>query len=339
MEGRAVEGQGPAQEPARRRGAHPRAGARRGVPGRHGQQHQLQHGVVQHLRAGQHVRPAGPPGSRERVGEAPRSAVPGGRQRRVRRGAAGRHRGAQLEAGRPGDRALQPRRRPGPERARRLDDGHEPAHLGLRDQLRRPRRPGRGEGQPADAEAGPPDVGGGGGERAVQQHQLPHARRPQRRADEAGRRRAHLGRHRRHRRLRHAVRAQRRRHPGVRRVVARQGRHPAQDGRASTSSTAAAAGYQFWKDERTHDETRVAPAGQGHPRPVRRRPRHRVRAPGPFHVRRVDVRRQARRHRRHVRGHQRLHDGVRQPPLLDAPEAARRFATSPTTRRRGRPTG
>ena len=230
MEGRGVEGQGPAAEPARRRGAHARARTRRGVPGRDGQQHQLQHGVDQHLRADQHVRPAGPPGPRERVGEAPRPAVPRGGQRRLGCGAAGGHRRAQLEAGRPRHRALQPRRRPGPERARRLDDGRQPAHLGLRDQLRWPRRPRGGEGQPADAQAGAPHVGGSGGERAVQQHVLPHARRPQRCAHEAGRRRAHLGCHRRHRRLRHAVRAQRRRHSRVRGVVGRQGRHPAQDG-------------------------------------------------------------------------------------------------------------
>ena len=57
------------------------------------------------------------------------------------RRAAGRLGGAQLEAGRPGHRALQLRRRPGPVRARRLDAGDQPAHLGLRDQLRRPRRP------------------------------------------------------------------------------------------------------------------------------------------------------------------------------------------------------
>ena len=138
--------------------------------------------------------------------------LPRGRLRRLRRRAARRLGGAQLEAGRPGHRALQLRRRPGPVGARRLDAGRQPAHLGLRDELRRPRRPRRGEGQPADAQAHPPHVGGGGGQRAVQLHQLPDARRRARRPHEAGRRRAGVGRHRRHRRLRRAVRAQRRRH-------------------------------------------------------------------------------------------------------------------------------
>ena len=147
--------------------------------------------------------------------------LPRGRLRRLRRRAAGRLGGAQLEAGRPGHGALQLRRRPGPVGPRRLDARRQPAHLGLRDQLRRPRRPRRRQGQPADAQADPPHVGGGGGQRAVQ---LARSYRmlvgAARRAHEAGRRRARLGRHRRHRRLRRAVRAQRRRHPGRRRVVA-----------------------------------------------------------------------------------------------------------------------
>ena len=114
--GRRVEGQGPAHEPARRRRADARAGARRGVPRGDGA------AASTSTRCGrrifepcQHVRAAGPPGSRERVGQAPRPAVPGGRQRRVGRGAAGRLGGAQLEARRPRDGALQPRRRPGPD--------------------------------------------------------------------------------------------------------------------------------------------------------------------------------------------------------------------------------
>ncbi|MEZ5177114.1 MAG: hypothetical protein R2746_02215 [Acidimicrobiales bacterium] len=68
--------------------------------------------------------------------------------------------GAQLEAGRPRHPPLQPPRRPGPVGPRRLHARLEPAHLGLRDQLRRPGRPHRGEGQPADAQARPPHVGG-----------------------------------------------------------------------------------------------------------------------------------------------------------------------------------
>ena len=78
---------------------------------------------TQHLRAAADVRLRWPASAGERVGRAPRPAVPGGRQRRRRRRAAGRLGGAQLEAGRPGHRALQLRRRPGPDGARRLDDG------------------------------------------------------------------------------------------------------------------------------------------------------------------------------------------------------------------------
>ena len=77
------------------------------------------------------------------VGRPPRPAVPRRRLRRVGRRAAGRVGGAQLEAGRPGHRALQLRRRPGPVGPRRLDARRQPADLGLRDELRRPRRPRR----------------------------------------------------------------------------------------------------------------------------------------------------------------------------------------------------
>ena len=69
----------------------------------------------------------------------------------------------------------------------------------------------------------PPHLGGGRGQRAVRLHQLPHAGRPPRRADEAGRHRVRLGRHRRHRCLRHPARAQRRRHARRRRVVSPSG--------------------------------------------------------------------------------------------------------------------
>ena len=54
--------------------------------------------------------------------------------------------------GRQGRRALQLRRRPGPLRPRRLHAGGQPAHLGLRVELRGPGRPRRGEGQPAHAQ-------------------------------------------------------------------------------------------------------------------------------------------------------------------------------------------
>ena len=131
----------------------------------------------------------------------------------------------------------------------------QPAHLGLRDQLRRPGRPVGGQGQPAHAEAGAPHVGGGGGQRAVQLHQLPHARQQARGRHEAGRRRADLGRHRRPRRLRRAVRAQRRRHAGRRGVVAREGRDAARAMGCEHVIDRKAAGYKFWTDEHTQDES------------------------------------------------------------------------------------
>ena len=55
------------------------------------------------------------------------------------------------------------------------------ADLGLRDQLRRPGRARPGQDQPADAQARPPDLGGGGRPGAGQQHRVPAADLPQRR--------------------------------------------------------------------------------------------------------------------------------------------------------------
>ena len=156
-----VRREGPAQEPARAGRRRARAGARRGRHRRHGQLDQLQHGVDLDLRAAADVRVPQAPRQGERVGRPPRPAVPRRRLRRLGRGAARRLGRAQLEAGRQGRRALQPRRRPGPVRPRRLDAGGQPAHLGLRDQLRRPGRPVGRQGQPAHAQAGPPHVGGG----------------------------------------------------------------------------------------------------------------------------------------------------------------------------------
>ena len=85
-----------------------------------------------------------------------------------------------LEARRQDRGALQLRRRPGPELAQRLDAGRQPADLGVRDELRRPGRSGDRQGQPAHAQAGPPQLGGGRGQRAVQLDQLPHAGQPER---------------------------------------------------------------------------------------------------------------------------------------------------------------
>ena len=62
----------------------------------------------------------------------------------------------------------------------------------------------------------PPHLGGGGQPGAGQLHRVPAARLAPRRADEAGRRRADLGRLRRARLVRHPARPQRRRDPGLR---------------------------------------------------------------------------------------------------------------------------
>ena len=267
----------PTQEPAHRRRRHARAGARRGVRRGDGVEHQLQHGVDVDLRAAADVRVPRPLRPREHVGGTPRAALPRRRIRRVGRRAAGRVGGAQLEARRPGHGPLQLRRRPGSVGPRRLDARRQPAHLGVRDQLRRPRRPDHRQGQPADAEADPPHVGGGGGQRAVQLDELPDARRAQRGTDEAGRRRAGVGRDRWHRRLRDAVRPQRRRHPRRRRVVTREGRAAP---RARRRGGHRPQGRGLPLLVRRHDAGRVGVAAvrQAGPRPGRRRPRHRLRA-------------------------------------------------------------
>ncbi len=83
---------------------------------------------------------------------------------------------AQLEAGRPRRRALPLGRARGPRRPQRHDARPRAADLGLRDQLRRPRRGGAGQGQPADAEARAPHLGGGRQPRPGELHGLPPAR-------------------------------------------------------------------------------------------------------------------------------------------------------------------
>ena len=139
VRGRAVGGEGSPQVPAHRRRAAPRAGTRRGAGRGDGVVGELQHRVDVDLRADPHLRLPGAARTRERVGCASRSTVPRGRERCRRCGVARGFGGAFVEARRRGHGALQPRRRPGPERARRLDAGDEPAHLGLRDELRRSR--------------------------------------------------------------------------------------------------------------------------------------------------------------------------------------------------------
>ena len=71
----------------------------------------------------------------------------------------------------------------------------------------------------------------------------------------------------------------------------------------------------------------VAAVRQADPRAHRRRRhRHRLRAPGPGDVRRLGLRDQARRHHHDLRLDQRLPAPVRQPLLLDEPQAHRRLA-------------
>jgi hypothetical protein len=100
-------------------------------------------------------------GKAVRADQAARPAVPRHRLRPGRRGAAHRGRGEQVEAGRRGGRALPVGRARGRRRAQRHHARPGAAHLGLRDQLRRPGRDGAGQDQPADAQAGAPDLGGG----------------------------------------------------------------------------------------------------------------------------------------------------------------------------------
>ena len=151
--------QGPAPLAARRAGAHARARAGRGARRGHGQRDQLQHRVDLDLRAGVDVRV--PRALRPHVGvlQAARPALPRGRLRPGRRRAAHRPRRDQVEARHRGRRPLPERRARGRRGPRRHDDGPAAADLGLRDQLRRPRRAGHRQGQPADAQAEPTSPG------------------------------------------------------------------------------------------------------------------------------------------------------------------------------------
>ena len=231
VRGPRVAGQGPPQVAARRGRRPARARPGRGLRRRDGERDQLQHRVDLDLRADVHVRL---PGALRQVlpaGQEARPALPRGRLRPRRRGARHRARRAHLAARPRGRRAL-PVRRAGELRgAQRHDARPAAADLGLRDELRRAGPHRAGQVQPADAQAGPPDLGGGGQPRPGELHRLPPAGQPQRRRHEAGRQRADLGRQRRSRRLRHPVRAQRRRDPGVRGLQRRQGRDLPQDGR------------------------------------------------------------------------------------------------------------
>ena len=158
-----------------------------------------------------------------------------------------------------------------------------------------------------------------------QLHRLPAAGQPPRRRDEAGRHRADLGRVRRPRRLRHAVRAQRRRDPDLRRLVPREGRDLPVDGRRADHRPVRR-GLPVLEGRRAA-AVRVEAVRQEDPRAHRRRgPRHRLRASGTGDLRRQRLRHQARRHDRHLRLDLGLHARVRQPLPLDDAQAHRRLA-------------
>ena len=179
------------------------------------------------------------------MGGPPCARLPRRRLGRGGRGAPHRLGGAQLEGGRQGHGPVQLRRRPGPLGPRRLHAGGQPAHLGLRVELRRAGRRDGGQGEPAHAQAGAPELGGGGHQRTVQLDRLPDAGLAQRGPDDPGRQGARVGRQRWPRQLRRAARAQRGRDADRRRVVAREGqaaqrprrrgRHRPQGGRTTAS--------------------------------------------------------------------------------------------------------
>ena len=168
----------PAQVAAHRGRPAARDRSRRGTGRRHGVVHQLQHRVVEHLRAGVHLRLPASIRPHLSPGQAPRPAVPRHRLGPVRRGAAHRPRRPRLEARRRGRRALSVGRAREPARPQRHDARPRAAHLGLRDQLRwsRPARPRQGE--PAARQARPPHVGGSRVPRTGQQHRVPPAGQP-----------------------------------------------------------------------------------------------------------------------------------------------------------------
>ncbi|CAK7279753.1 Crotonyl-CoA carboxylase/reductase, ethylmalonyl-CoA producing [Streptomyces misionensis JCM 4497] len=278
------------------------------------------------LRAAVHVRVPGALRPHQRAGQAARPAVPHHRLRPRGRRPAHRPRGQRLEARRRGRRPLPLGGAGVLRRAQRHDARPRAAHLGLRDQLRRPRRDRARQVQPADAEAGSPQLGGGRRPRPGQLHRVPAAGVPQRRRHEAGRQRPHLGRERRTRLLRHTVRAGRRGQPDLCRLQRAEGGHLPVHGRR-VDHRPQRRGLQVLEGRADPGPQGVEALRQAHPRTHRRRGhRHRLRAPRPRDLRRQRLRHPQGRHHHHLRLDLGLHARVRQPLPVDVPEADHRLA-------------
>ena len=182
VRGHGQPGQGPAQVACTWSDvAVPELGAGRGARRRDGQRDQLQHRLDLDLRAGLDVRVPGALRPDLPARPAARPALPRGRLRPLRRRAAHRAGRQRVAARRRGGRPLPVGRARARRRPQRHDARPGAADLGLRDQLRRPGRARPGQDQPADAQARPPDLGGGGRPRAGQQHGVPAAGLAQRR--------------------------------------------------------------------------------------------------------------------------------------------------------------
>ena len=306
MRGGAVRGQGPPQVAPRRRRADARAGARRGLRRRDGQLDQLQHGVDLDLRAAAHVRVPRPAGHASRCGapatrRTTTSSAPTPRASSLRVGSAVRN-------WKPGDRVVV--------HCNYVDDqdpsAHDDSMLAANQRIWGFESNFGGLADLSVVKANqlmPKPAHLTWEEAAVNGLCASTAYRMlvgrQRGPDEAGRHRVHLGRHRRHRRLRHPARAQRRRHPGRGRVARRT--RPSCCGRMGCEHVDRPHGRGLPVLEgRAHPgRGRVAAPGQEGPVAGRRGPRHRLRAPRPPDDGRLGVRRQAGRHDRHLRRHQR----------------------------------
>ena len=165
------------------------------------------------------------------------------------------------------------------------------ADLGLRDQLRRPGRARAGQVQPADAQARATSPGRrpprpGLVNSTAYRQLVSHNGAGMKQGDNVliwGASGGLGG-------LRHAVRPQRRRHPGLRGLQRRRRPTICRTMGAELIIDRSAEGYQFWKDEHTQDPKEWQRFGKRDPRAHRRRGRrHRLRAPGPRDLRRVSV--------------------------------------------------